>query len=167
MAIGASLWGLYNQTGEFGAILTKPGSIGCQYNYRNLQWMPGSAVFDRARAAGLRVANWQDLILVNMLGKRFYDETGGQFIANNYNSIDSYVQGSHLNARNIEFKPNNFLNAALAGMMARMEAVRSGRFSIATRSSASNGSQRRRMSTSLPDFSSERIDWPILPRRSS
>ncbi len=116
MAIGASLWGLYNQTGEFGANVTKPGSIGCQYNYRNLQWMPGSAVFDRARATGLRVANWQNLILVNMLGKRFYDETGGQFIANNYNSIDSYVQGSHLNARNIKFNPNNFLNAALAGV---------------------------------------------------
>jgi succinate dehydrogenase/fumarate reductase flavoprotein subunit len=101
MAIGAALWGLYNQTGEFGANVTKPGSIGCQYNYRNLQWMPGSRVFDRARAAGLRVANWQDVILVNMLGRRFYDETGGQYVANNYNSLDPYVQGSWLNAKNL------------------------------------------------------------------
>jgi len=116
MAIGASLWGLYNQTGEFGGNVTKPGSIGCQYNYRHLQWMPGSAVFDRARATGLRVANWQDVILVNMLGKRFYDETGGQYIANNYNSVDPYVQGSYLNAKNIKYDPNNFLNAALAGI---------------------------------------------------
>jgi succinate dehydrogenase/fumarate reductase flavoprotein subunit len=116
MAIGASLWGLYNQTGEFGANVTKPGSIGCQYNYRNLQWMPGSRVFDRARASGLRVANWQDVILVNVLGKRFYDETGGQYIANNYNSVDPYVQGSWLNAKNIKYDPNNFLNAALAGI---------------------------------------------------
>ncbi len=116
MAIGASLWGLYNQTGEFGANVTKPGSIGCQYNYRNLQWMPGSRVFDRARASGLRVANWQDVILVNMLGKRFYDETGGQYIANNYNSVDPYVKGSWLNAKNIKYDPNNFLNAALAGI---------------------------------------------------
>ncbi len=116
MAIGASLWGFFNQTGEFGANLTKPGSIGCQYNYRNLQWMPGSAAFDRARATGLRVANWQDVILVNMLGKRFYDETGGQYIANNYNSIDPYVQGSYLNAKNFKYEPNNFLNAALAGI---------------------------------------------------
>jgi len=37
MAIGASLWGFYNQTGEFGSNVTKPGSIGCQYNYRHLQ----------------------------------------------------------------------------------------------------------------------------------
>ena len=107
---------LYNQTGEFGSNVTKPGSIGCQYNYRNLQWMPGSPVFDRARASGLRVANWQDVILVNMLGKRFYDETGGQYIANNYNSVDPYVQGSWRNAKNIKYDPNNFLNAALAGI---------------------------------------------------
>jgi succinate dehydrogenase/fumarate reductase flavoprotein subunit len=116
MAIGASLWGLFNQTGEFGSHLTKPGSIGCQYNYRNLQWMPGSRVFERARASGLKVADWQDVILVNMLGRRFYDETGGQFISNNYNSVDPYVQGSYLNAKNFKFSPNNFLNAALAGI---------------------------------------------------
>jgi succinate dehydrogenase/fumarate reductase flavoprotein subunit len=116
MAIGASLWGLFNQTGEFGSALTKPGSIGCQYNYRNLQWMPGSRVFERARASGLKVADWQDVILVNMLGRRFYDETGGQFISNNYNSVDPYVQGSYLNAQNFKYSPNNFLNAALAGI---------------------------------------------------
>jgi len=116
MAIGASLWGFYNQIGEFGSNVTKPGSIGCQYNYRHLQWMPGSPVFDRARATGLRVANWQDVILVNMLGKRFYDETGGQYIANNYNSLDPYVQGSWRNAKNLKWNPNNFLNAALAGI---------------------------------------------------
>jgi succinate dehydrogenase/fumarate reductase flavoprotein subunit len=116
MAIGAALWGLYNQTGEFGSHLTKPNFIGCQYNYRHLQWMPGSPVFDRARATGLRVADWQDLILVNMLGKRFYDETGGQFVANNYNSITPYVQGDWRNVKNVEYNPDNFLNAALAGI---------------------------------------------------
>jgi succinate dehydrogenase/fumarate reductase flavoprotein subunit len=116
MAIGASLWGFYNQIGEFGSNVTKPGSIGCQYNYRHLQWMPGSPVFDRARATGLRVTDWQDVILVNMLGKRFYDEAGGQYIANNYNSLDPYVQGSYVNAKNLEWNPNNFLNAALAGI---------------------------------------------------
>ena len=116
MAVGASLWGFFNQTGEFGANVTKPGSIGCQYNYRNLQWMPGSRVFERARATGLKVADWQDVILVNMLGQRFYDETGGQYIANNYNSIEPYVQGSWRNAKNAKYNPNNFLNAALAGI---------------------------------------------------
>ena len=116
MAIGASLWGLYNQTGEFGWPVTKPGTIGCQYNYANLQWFPGSPVFKLARATGLRVANWQNLILVNMLGKRFYDETGSQFSANNAGQIEPYVAGSHLNAKNISYNPANFINAALAGI---------------------------------------------------
>ncbi len=116
MAVGASLWGLYNQTGEFGTHITKAGLIGCQYNYRNLQWMPGSAVFKFARASGLRVANWQDVILVNMLGKRFYDETAGQFTANNAGDVKPYIHGSYLNAANVKYKPNNFINAALAGI---------------------------------------------------
>src|SRR6202795_865312 len=96
MAIGASLWGLYNQTGEFGFNITKPGAIGCQYGYQNLRWRPGSAVFDRARATGLRVAAWQDVIPVNMLGQRFYDETSPGFTTNNYNSINPYEPGSYL-----------------------------------------------------------------------
>ena len=115
MAVGASLWGAYNQTGEFGAALTKPGQIGCQYGYRNLQWRPGSPVFKLARASGLRVADWQDVICVNQAGRRFYDETAGQFTSNNYKSIDPYVPGSYLNAANIKYNPPNFLNAALAG----------------------------------------------------
>jgi succinate dehydrogenase/fumarate reductase flavoprotein subunit len=116
MAIGASLWGLFNQTGEFGTNISKAGMIGCQYNYRNLRWMPGSPVFKLARASGLPVADWQNAILVNMLGRRFYDETGGQFTANNAGDIKPYVHGSYLNAKNIKYNPNNFINAALAGI---------------------------------------------------
>jgi hypothetical protein len=122
MAIGASLWGFYNQTGEFGSVLSKAGFIGSQYNYMPgsdmliLPWMPGSEVFDKARASGLRVAQWQDAIMVNMLGKRFYDETGSAFTANDDNSIKPYTQDSYLNAKNVKFKPNNFINAALAGI---------------------------------------------------
>lgn len=116
MAIGASLWGLYNQTGEFAYKITKAGAIGTQYGYVNLRWMPGSSVFDRARATGLHVNDWQDVILVNMLGNRFYDETGKQFTANDYKSVDPYTEGSYLNAKNIKYNPNNFINAALAGI---------------------------------------------------
>ena len=116
MAVGASLWGLYNQTGEFGIRLTKPGAIGSQYGYPSVKWLPGSPVFDRARASGLTVYNWQDVITVNMLGERFYDETGQGFASNDYNSIKPYVQGSYLNAKNIAYKPSNWINAALAGV---------------------------------------------------
>ena len=52
MAIGASLWGLYNQTGEFSVHLTKPFLMSYRSNYRCF-WQPGSEVFDKARATGL------------------------------------------------------------------------------------------------------------------
>jgi succinate dehydrogenase/fumarate reductase flavoprotein subunit len=116
MAVGASLWGGFNQTGEFGSGITKPGTIGSQFGYVNLRWMPGSPVFDKAKASGLPVRNWQDVVLVNMIGKRFYDETAPQFSSNNYNSIDPYAPGSYLNAKNIKYSPNNWINAALAGI---------------------------------------------------
>jgi succinate dehydrogenase/fumarate reductase flavoprotein subunit len=116
MAIGAALWGFYNQIGEFGSNVTKPNSIGCQYNYRHLQWLPESPVFERARATGLYVRDWQDVICVNMLGRRFYDETGGQYIANNHDSIEDYIQGDWRNVQRSKYAPNNWLNAALAGI---------------------------------------------------
>jgi succinate dehydrogenase/fumarate reductase flavoprotein subunit len=116
MAVGASLWGLTNFAGEYGTGVTKPGSIGCQYAYANLRWFPGSKVFDRARAIGLRVTDWQNVILVNMLGRRFYDETGRQFTPNTFGSVKDYQQGSHRNAAAITYNPENFINAALAGI---------------------------------------------------
>jgi succinate dehydrogenase/fumarate reductase flavoprotein subunit len=115
MAIGASLWGTANATGEFGSGITKAEKIGCQYNYRNLMWQPTSPVFPLTRATGLRVDDWQDVILVNQAGLRFYDETQGQYTSNNYEAIMDYVPGSHLNAANIKYKARNFINAALAG----------------------------------------------------
>src|ERR1700733_11660410 len=95
MGIGAGLWGLFNYTGEFGSGIPKPGAIGCQYGYINVRWYPSSEVFDKARAIGLPVKDWQDAILVNMLGRRFYDETAGHFNYNSYQSIDPYEPGSY------------------------------------------------------------------------
>ena len=116
LAVGAALWGLANNTLEFGSKITKPGLIGCQYGYVNLSWQPGSEVFDRARATGLRVKNWQDAITVNLIGNRFYDETGGQFLANDFDDIDPYAPGSFRNARDIRWNPQNYLDAAMAGI---------------------------------------------------
>jgi hypothetical protein len=115
IAIGASLWGAFNQSGEFGQNVTKAGWIGCQYGYVNLSWQPDSPIFSQARATGLSVKDYQNAILVNMIGLRFYDETAGQFPANNYNSIKPYVPRSYLNAANLKYEPSNFINAALAG----------------------------------------------------
>ena len=115
MSIGASLWGAFNQSGEFGQNVTKAGWIGCQYGYVNLSWQPDSPIFPKARASGLFVKDYQDAILVNIAGLRFYDETQGQFPANNYNSIKSYIPRSYRNAAEIKYEPSNFINAALAG----------------------------------------------------
>jgi hypothetical protein len=116
MTIGASLWGAFNQSGEFGQNITKAGWIGCQYGYVNLSWQPDSPIFSRAGATGLSVKDYHDAILVNMAGLRFYDETAGQFPANNYNFVKNYVPGSFRNAANIKYEPSNFINAAMAGV---------------------------------------------------
>ncbi|MGA8819811.1 MAG: FAD-dependent oxidoreductase, partial [Xanthobacteraceae bacterium] len=116
MAIGASLWGLSNFAAEFGDGLTKAGSVGAQYVYVNLRWYPGSEVFSKARATGLHVGDWQDLVLVNMIGNRFYDETARQYSSANYGSMQPYNPRSWKNGSNLKFKPNGFLDAALAGI---------------------------------------------------
>jgi succinate dehydrogenase/fumarate reductase flavoprotein subunit len=116
MAVGASLWGLSNFSAEFGDGITKPGSVGAQYIYVNLRWYPGSEVFNKARAIGLHVEDWQDLVLVNMIGKRFYDETAHQFGSGDYESMLPYNPRDWRNGRNQKFNPNGFLDAALAGI---------------------------------------------------
>lgn len=116
MALGASLWGAYNQVGEFGQHLCKAARIGCQFGYGSVTWFPKSPVFDKAKAIGLTVRDWQDVILVNMIGQRFYDETGRQFSNNNYNAVKNYKQGSYLNAANVKYAPANFLAAAMQGI---------------------------------------------------
>ncbi len=116
MTIGASLWGGFNYTGEFGWNITKAGAVGAQYGYVNLRWEPGSPVFHLARAVGLQVKDWQDLILVNMLGQRFYDETAPQFSANDYGSVKPYTYASWRNLEAVPYKPRAFLDAALQGV---------------------------------------------------
>jgi len=75
MDIGASLWATANQANELGRGVTKTSYIGCRYGYRNLQWSPDSPMFTAAGASGLGVTDWQNVILVNQVGRRFWDET--------------------------------------------------------------------------------------------
>jgi hypothetical protein len=76
MAVGASLWGMANQTNEADGQLSK-GRMGCRSNYHGLVWSPDSPHFFREKATGFRAADNQNLILVKENGKRFYDETAG------------------------------------------------------------------------------------------
>ena len=74
MDIGASLWATSNVANEVGYSVTKTIHIGCRYGYRNLKWNPKSPLFDHAGASGLTVRNFQDVILVNQVGRRFWNE---------------------------------------------------------------------------------------------
>ena len=116
MDVGAALWGLANHTSETGSSITKPGHLGTQWGYVNLRWQATSPIFNKIRATGLRIADWQNVITVNMLGKRFYDETGRQFTSNSYKGVDPYTHGNYLNAKNTRFEPNNWINAAMQGI---------------------------------------------------
>jgi succinate dehydrogenase/fumarate reductase flavoprotein subunit len=117
MAVGASLWGAYNQVAEFGINITKPGSVGCRYGYRALKWLPGSAWFEQAGASGLTVADWQNVILVNQAGLRFYDETAEGFNSNRSGMVQPYEQGGYRNLLNVKMDARStaFLDAAMAG----------------------------------------------------
>lgn len=79
MAIGAALWATANQTKESGSYMSKTRYIGCKWGYSSLIWEPSSPIFDRARASGLTIFNWQDAILVNQIGQRFWDETDNSY----------------------------------------------------------------------------------------
>ena len=115
MAIGASLWGLANQTLENGDNIRVKRAIGCQYNYST--WDLASPIFPLVRATGLGVKDWHDLILVNQVGQRFYDETKGDYpTGNKYKDVDPYTPASYHNAANINYDATryNFFNAAVA-----------------------------------------------------
>jgi urocanate reductase len=79
MALGASLWATSNIANEYGRAITKTIHIGCRYGYQNLKWNPKSPMFDRAGATGLSVEDFQDLILVNQIGRRFWNEVDGSY----------------------------------------------------------------------------------------
>ena len=73
MAIEAALWGTANQTDEAGSRYQRRVTLG-SVGIFGLDWQPDSRIFHLARASGLTVVDWQDLILVNQIGRRFWNE---------------------------------------------------------------------------------------------
>jgi succinate dehydrogenase/fumarate reductase flavoprotein subunit len=74
MDVGASLWATAIQTSESGASITKTRHIGCRWGYSSLVYEPDSIMFPLAKATGLTVKDWQNLIMVNQFGQRFWNE---------------------------------------------------------------------------------------------
>ncbi len=115
MAVGASLWGLANQTLENGATMRTQRALATKYNYTT--WKLESPIFPLVRATGFNVKDWQDLILVNQVGKRFYDETKGDVPHGNLGGqVTPYTPNDYRNAENVKYSPtkHNFTHAALA-----------------------------------------------------
>ncbi len=114
-AIGASLWGLVNQTLENGDNIRTQRVLATKWNY--MVWELETPIFPLVRATGLAVKDWHDLILVNQVGKRFFDETKGDYPHGNvYNEINPYTPNDYRNNEKIDYHPNkyNFFNAAVA-----------------------------------------------------
>lgn len=115
MAVGASLWGLANQTLENGATMRTQRAIATKYNYTT--WQLESPIFPLVRATGFNIKDWQDVILVNQVGKRFYDETKGDVPHGNHGGqVAPYTPRDYRNAERVEYNPTryNFTHAALA-----------------------------------------------------
>jgi hypothetical protein len=77
MQIGASLGATACQTTQDDNMLNK-GRMGAKSNGSATNIYPTSPHFFRARATGLPVHDYQDVILVKENGRRFYSETAGQ-----------------------------------------------------------------------------------------
>ena len=76
MEIGAALWATANQTASSRPV-HKPEHIGCRYGYGTLKWNPKSPMFQQAGASGLSVRDYQDVVFINQVGLRFWDELDG------------------------------------------------------------------------------------------
>lgn len=88
MAVGASLGSTSNQRNESFLNLQKTAFIGCRYGYA--RWDPRSPIFHVAGGAGLSVSDYQDAILVNMLGRRFYNEMAGPNLQTTDGMFETY-----------------------------------------------------------------------------
>ena len=79
MDIGASLWAASNQSNDAGRSVTKTRHIGVRYGYENLRWDPKSPMYAQAGGSGLTVRSFQNLILVNQTGQRFWNEMDNSY----------------------------------------------------------------------------------------
>lgn len=117
VAIGASLWGTANQAMDRNGSLRKRPVIGVRTNY--VRWTAKSPIFPRVKNhSGLYMRNWQDAIIVNQAGKRFYNELENGYPNGThegfYDDGKPYVHGDWRNTTRKAFRPRNYIDAALA-----------------------------------------------------
>ncbi len=79
MDIGASLWATGAQTSEVGPAITKTRHVGTRWGYLSLYYETDSPIFHLCKATGLTVTDWQEAILVNRFGQRFWNEIDSSY----------------------------------------------------------------------------------------
>jgi hypothetical protein len=85
------LWATAIQTSESGAAITKTRHIGCRWGYSSLVYETDSVMFPQAKATGLTVKDWQDLVMVNQFGKRVVTIEQGRIVSDR---VGGYVGGT-------------------------------------------------------------------------
>jgi succinate dehydrogenase/fumarate reductase flavoprotein subunit len=97
MEVGATLWATGSQTSEVGPAITKTRHVGTRWCYLSLYYEPDSPIFHLCKATGLTVTDWQEAILVDQSGNRFWNEldSGYDFInaALGHHGDDSKLNG--------------------------------------------------------------------------
>ncbi len=137
MRCGAGLWGLTNAYTERPISLTRGAVVGVRDTY--LRWAPESPIFPLVKHSGVALRNWQNAIVVNWVGKRFFEETSSAGLtadsakltsygtANSTRGLmngtngaffkgtdkDPYIQGNWKNIDRTKYNPINFIAAAL------------------------------------------------------
>lgn len=115
VAIGASLWGAANQAMDRNGSLRKRPFVGTRTNY--VPWTPKSPLFPLVKYTGLRIRNWQNAIIVNQTGRRFYNEMENGYPYGShegfYKDGKPYVHGDWRNTTRNPYKPRNYIDAAL------------------------------------------------------
>lgn len=135
--VGAGLWGLTNAYTERPISLTRGAVVGVRDTY--LRWAPESPIFPLIKYSGVALRNWQNAIVVNWVGKRFFEETSSAGLTadsaklTSYGTANStrglmngtngaffkdleknpYVQGDYRNIARTKYNPINFIAAAL------------------------------------------------------
>lgn len=129
--------GLTNAYTERPISLTRGAVIGVRDTY--LRWAPESPIFPLVKYSGVALRNWQNAIVVNWCGKRFFEETSSAGLSadsaklTSYGTANStrglldgtngaffkdldknpYVHGDWKNIGRTKYNPVNFIAAAL------------------------------------------------------
>ncbi|MCL2833815.1 MAG: FAD-binding protein [Treponema sp.] len=119
IAIGGTLWGTATQSLERSSQLLASNTVGVRTNYVNCVWTNESPIAHKIKYFGVVMRDWQNAIMVNQEGKRFYSETAGfQYAAAGaggmLDNYGGYVQYDWRNGTKIPYNPINYINAALA-----------------------------------------------------